>query len=221
MCEPHYEVQPLRGYVDGAATRAHVEVLIAAGMGWGELAEATGRTVHWLRKNTGRVQAATEARVLAVPVPVKMVPGGQVAAHGTVRRLRALVALGWPAAMLSERLGHSHGWVSRLCVTDQAYVYSRTAVAVDGVYRQLCMTPGPSQQVRRAAERKGWVPPLAWNDIDDAAEVPDRGAGTRVTVMQRYQEVVDLGVPGNRVAEVLGIKPESLTTMLTKHRRKR
>lgn len=93
-------------------------------------------------------------------------------ALGTRRRLRALVALGWPPAVLAERLGVPPTEVSRLCHRARR-VYSPTADRVSSLYGALCMLPGPSEATRLRARRAGWVPPLAWDgDLDDPAASP-------------------------------------------------
>lgn len=110
-----------------------------------------------------------------------------VPALGTVRRLRALQALGWTQRQLSEyvdvsaaRIGHlSQGHrTNKRTGEDQVttHVHIETAEAIGQLYRKLCMTlpPDPDSWVakrqRRHARNLGWAPPLAWDDIDDPSE---------------------------------------------------
>jgi hypothetical protein len=62
-------------------------------------------------------------------------------------------------------------------------VHRGTAGQVARVYDELAMTPGPSTRARDAAARRGWVPPLAWDDdeIDDPQARPARGPRRWVT----------------------------------------
>lgn len=120
-----------------------------------------------------RLQRATAARLLAVTmehVRHRDDLDGLVPSLSTVRRLEALQALGWPHAEIDGRLGrlvsanlmtHRYGMVAR-----------RTALAVESVYDELSTRRGPSEITRRRASRRGFAPPLAWDDIDDPAEQP-------------------------------------------------
>lgn len=92
-------------------------------------------------------------------------------AEGTRRRLRALIALGWPSDALAGRLGlETRQGVLLMGVSGRVSV--RNARRVDALYAELSMTPGPSRKSREVAARQGWPPPLAWDDIDDPDEVP-------------------------------------------------
>ena len=97
-----------------------------------------------------------------------------VDATGTVRRIRALQALGWRYADIDAAVGHAErGWAHNLTAQDRVHV--DTAEKVQAAFEQLAMTRGPSERVRRHAARMGWAPPLAWDDIDDPAEQPNIG----------------------------------------------
>jgi hypothetical protein len=85
---------------------------------------------------------------------------------GTVRRIRALQALGWSAEELSRRIGHSRAYLHMVINHTRGTVHRTTAEKVAAVYDELCMTPGPSPLTRTRARRNGWLPPLAYDDID-------------------------------------------------------
>ena len=99
---------------------------------------------------------------------------------GTIRRLQALAAIGWPGHEIAARLGCDRTRVAQVWRADPAGVALRTtAEAVARVYADLCMIPGPSAtHSRRRAVREGWAPPLAWDDIDDPAATANLGATT-------------------------------------------
>lgn len=93
-------------------------------------------------------------------------------ATGTVRRVRALYAIGWPAAHLAAELGIS---TSRLAnFARQRTVRAGTAERVRKLYDRLSCTAGPSERLVRMARAWGYVPPIGWDDdtIDDPAAEP-------------------------------------------------
>jgi hypothetical protein len=101
-------------------------------------------------------------------------------ATGTRRRIQALMALGWSTRELDKMLGRRPSYVYRV-LTGEGDVYLTTANMIADLYDRLCMTrPRPATTegaaiVRRnvnMAARRGYVPPLAWNNIDDPDEVP-------------------------------------------------
>lgn len=100
-----------------------------------------------------------------------------VSAVGTQRRIRALMAIGWTSRDIAARCGWTTTQAVTELLTDRKYVYSGTHDRIVAAYNGLSMTVGPSDKNRRDARRKGWAPPLAWDDdIDDPAAKP-RGVG--------------------------------------------
>lgn len=98
---------------------------------------------------------------------------------GTVRRLQALMRLGWPAREINARL-HALGIVDKraaenLLAQPGRWVTRSRHDAVAKVYRDLCTTPGPSSRSRTRAEKAGYPGPMDWDDIDrdEAPEKPD------------------------------------------------
>lgn len=96
---------------------------------------------------------------------------GLVDSLGTVRRLRALSAIGWSQSYLAARLGKATSAVHILVVGRHDRVQRRIADAVAALYDELSMTPGPSEYARTTARRNGWAAPLAWDE--DAIDQPD------------------------------------------------
>jgi len=100
---------------------------------------------------------------------------------GATRRIQALQRLGWSVERIAIEAG-----VHRDTILDgrqpRVFVARRVRVSIDGAYRRLHMVipTGETKQhragitrARNHAERMGWLPPLAWTDIDDALEHPD------------------------------------------------
>lgn len=90
---------------------------------------------------------------------------------GTRRRIEALQWMGYTLQHIADEAG----WKSEQAVfrlTTRDWLESRTADRISDVYERLCMTIGPSIRARSRACTKGYLPPLAWTNIDDPNERP-------------------------------------------------
>jgi Bacterial regulatory proteins, lacI family len=181
-------------WADAAPVRAHLRMLRVGGASYETIARAAGvspMTVHRVlcldpsgrSSAAGRVRAAAAARILAVTPAMVAAAAPRRDATGTRRRLRALIAIGHPAASLARWAGLSPLTVSGIVRGRTATVTPATHAAVRDLYRQLWdqMPPEhtPAQRraaevARRRAERHGWPPPMGLDDerIDDPAYRP-------------------------------------------------
>jgi len=157
--------------IDSAVVRDHLAVLAAQGMGYKRVAEVAG--VH--RSTVGRIIWGTGGRpappttrqdiaAKLLAVDADLAAGTNVPAVGTVRRLQALAALGWSLTGSAAALGMTPQNMASLL--RRPTVRRSTADAVAQLYELRSGTPGPSVRAREFAIRRGWPPPLAWNDID-------------------------------------------------------
>jgi transcriptional regulator with XRE-family HTH domain len=185
-----HEPAPL---VDAAPARDHLNSLRAAGYGTKALAAISGiHRTHLEDIRSGKratVWQSTLDDVLAITVdPDRLPDRADVDGVGTRRRLRALVAVGWSMALIAERLGCRPENVRQIInAPDERRVTAATRRAVCAVYDELWDVRPPSftavqrstvgASLNRAAKR-GWLPPLAWDDdtIDDPKAIPDTGA---------------------------------------------
>lgn len=182
------------GWVEAAAVRDHVLALSSVGIGRRRLAELAGvseSAIQALRTTkrglpVRRVTRAVGDAILAVPLFAEPARGVPTLARGTHRRLQALIARGWSEMQLSRELGLTSNnmptWFDRDRVSQDK------ADAVAALYERLwdqhppTATPAARGAVTRSlnfARRNGWVPPLAWDDIDndDAPAQPDDDGG--------------------------------------------
>lgn len=172
----------IRTLVDAGPSKEHVAKLRAAGVGRRTIAARSGVSQTVVDRLVGlntdracnRVRPETERRILAVRAD-GLADGSGIDATGTVRRLRALVALGWTETELARRIGWTVANLNLLIVARRPQVLVRTARLVEGLYDELSMTPGPSGRARNLAASRGWLPPLAWDDeqIDDPDHQPE------------------------------------------------
>lgn len=170
-------------YVDAEPARQHLRTLQAIGIGTPRVADLSGLSHATLtdilagRPRLGRgpcqkIRPATEARILAIPAdPEIAAPRAYIDATGTIRRLQALVAVGWSQVRLARALGINRPNFTRFMAQDKVRV--TTAQAVRDLYARLWDAPPPAgtgyeRNGRRIALRyaasRGWVPPAAWDD---------------------------------------------------------
>jgi hypothetical protein len=149
-----------------------------------------------------------------------------VPAAGTVRRMRALAAIGWAPAELAPNFG-SREQVLQIRAGRTAMVTVLTASRVAAVYDRLSGTPGSSVRARNAARRAGWAPPLAWDgvDIDDPTAVPDlgdQGKGRGPAPRAHLDDVAHFAMyrmPAEQIAARLGVATPTVQDLLRKQKR--
>lgn len=107
-----------------------------------------------------------------------------IPALGTQRRIQALMALGWTSTDIAAECGWAHrNYVMRILNGQKGkpttWVQRKTAEVFAAAYDQLSMQIPPHAprraRTRAIAARKGYAPPLAWDDIDDPNETPTWG----------------------------------------------
>lgn len=167
--------------VDAEPARKHLLALNAAGFSYKVIAEHLGRytaavtgIVYELSPNKQRkrrIRPEFEAAILAL-TPESMTPG-MLPAAGSVRRVRALNAIGWPTRVIADHMGTVPARIRS--VTGQQLVTRATAQGIADCYRELHrlnplehgIAPGTVLKLTRMAARKGWLDPLWWEDMGD------------------------------------------------------
>lgn len=116
--------------------------------------------------------------------------------HRVHRRIQALVALGWSMAEISRRAGYTRSHAA-LILRRQSPLQVDTFARIATIYDELSMTLPPettkaeridASRARRIARERGWLPPLAYTNIDDLSETPnltDRDTAPDPVVVQR------------------------------------
>lgn len=199
------------GMVDAAPISEHLRMLAEHGVGRRRIEALSGvsaSTVTQLRtvsRKTGepiaRVKKSTAEAILAVTLQRANERSSCVNARGTVRRLQALIARGWSQQRLSRELGLSSdnmgGWFQQDAVTRAKA--SMVATIYERFWDALPPTDTPAQRAAAArsmnrARREGWVPPMAWDDIDTDPEPPATTDSTEIDHV-----AVTLAVRGEQV----------------------
>ncbi|WP_217235418.1 hypothetical protein [Streptomyces sp. AC555_RSS877] len=169
-----------RRRTDATQTRHHIERLLAAGWTQAQIARAAGLAHHLIsdvRRGKQIISNNTAYAVLSVPIGTPPADTRDVNATGTMRRLRALVAIGWPIDQLAPQLGIFPTALGNITRGELANVRATTADTVALHYQHLIRRPGPSNRSRILARKKGWHGPAAWDDnIDDPNAQPEECA---------------------------------------------
>ena len=180
-------------YVDAEPSRARLAELSAAGVPLRTLARAARLSDTAVRAiltgSRQHVQSSSATRIaqLTVTGVYDGQDGGHVPRVGAVRRVQALMALGWRHEDLAAAgVSGTPGLLTR----PGQLVTLRRWRQVHEVYDRLSMLPGPSPQTRGWALARGYAPPLAWDEdvIDDPAATP-RGEARRGPGAEVFDEV--------------------------------
>lgn len=165
----------------------HINRLVALGWSFKALEYMAGEHITDVTLNnlaTGRhdtCERKTAAAALAIPytlAPNALVDDTAfIPLLGARRRVQALLRLGWNHATMRRHAGVDTSHIVR--GTYQSLT-ARKWRAIDNMYQQLCMTPGPSHITTNRARTAGFAPPLAWLAIDNPDAHPS-GMGHLIT----------------------------------------
>lgn len=205
-------------YVPMEPIREHVELLQAFGYGWKRIAELSGvgntamSQIIYGRKGSNsdprkgetlkRIGREKAAKILAVKPDLELLRGGAlIPSRGTVRRVQALVARGWSQSKIAARIGIDNTNMGTMLQRAQVTVATHRKVAA--LFDEIWDQDPPHAEHRdriaytrslRYAKKRRWLPPLAWDDIDNDTEppVPDEEVGVD-------EMAVDLAMAGELV----------------------
>ena len=214
--------------VDAEPIRAHVAQLQAQGMSFRAITQAAG----WASRNAlvtalsrSRVRPDTADRILAVQLSSDTRPTRYTDATGARRRLQALACIGWPSRALADALGQKdHSLVLRIQSGKATSIRQGTAHAVEDLYNSLWNQEGPSPRTRSAAQARGWLPPLAWDDddLDNPNASPDTGAvrtTKRTTLnLDDLHDLLHWGLTRDEAAARLGTTRDAVDKALSRER---
>lgn len=134
-----------------------------------------------------------------------------ISSRGTQRRIRALQALGWSISVIAEEGGWNSPQALQYVLKGSSSTHA-TFERVCEVYERLSMKLPPvtsgSIRARNRARRLGYAPPLAWDDID--RDVRPAKTNGRVTTLDEYRELLDMGVAEQAALEALGVTSDAI-----------
>ncbi len=149
--------------------------LATQGYSYADIGHAAGLNTSKVSKYRRRKQPtlvkAVADRILAADY-TRRLPSTLIPAEPSIRRVRALCAIGWRVRLVAEMAGLPESTVGSLASGQVKQTRYKVAAAIDSIYDEISGTPGDCQRSRIVAKRKGWLPPLAWDNIDDLTERP-------------------------------------------------
>jgi hypothetical protein len=211
-------MQPARVLIDAAPVRQHILDLLDAGLTLTCIAHLAGVAhttictfVHGRPSNKRGVQRQTTPETAAKILAVR-----PLTTTGTIRRIQALVAVGWPVRRIAARAGVSQRWAFELRPEEPILMSNAEKIVV--AYEQLRrLSPekngvhaGHAAKARARAKANRWPSPTYWDqraeDIDDKHFEPLYGVTRRELVAQDAGWLMRTqGLDKNAVAERLGV----------------
>lgn len=190
------------------AVRVHIMILQRFGYSHAQIARAAGieaRTIWrcmgghstWMR---GRVAAA----ILSVaPTIDDLDPGTLIPVTGAIRRMQALACLGWTHAAVAAEAGIPKA-TARTLHRNGRTITVAVHRAIADAYERMWNRPAPAGTPLERRDRTasinratagGWVPPLAWDDIDTDAAPPT----TEDVEIDVDEVAIELAIAGEQV----------------------
>lgn len=203
------------GYLPADRVRAHVTMLVdECAMPYASIAADAGLyenavlDIYHGQWDTVRIRVA-DALMRVTHTPNERQE--RVLGIGATRRLRALHRIGWPLTTLAEHGPLTSSQLQILTSRPRRTIPWSKWLAVAELYERFSGTPGPSNRARTHGTRKGWPPPLDWedHDIDDPRVVIVADPPKPLTQSQqravRVQALTARGRSATEIAAQLGI----------------
>lgn len=232
------------GLVDATPVREHILALSEYGIGYRRVAELAGvgvtgvRTLVWGRQDPGprfgeipkRVTREKAEKILTVEAKVENLGARQpVPALGAHRRIQALVTRGWSLSKIARRLDMNISNFWKVVRSDR--IGAGLHLRVAALYEELWDQTPPHDEWHDAAaytrtlnyaKRKGWLPPLAWDDIDTdpQPEIVKEGRATADEVLDDVAFLLDAGESPEQVAVIVGRKVGTLAKLAERNGRR-
>ena len=223
----HLESQGVALIIDAAPIRSHLRRLVDSGMSVSDIAARSGYSrsdiINVLRGQRTRIRRSSAERVARVK------PSGPeraiIDATGTLRRLQALIAIGWTQGQIAVACGRTtRGWTGEI-LRGSNRVHARVAKDIEAAYDAMWQGPkSPNVRSVIRAQRKSWPPPLAWDDgtgphgIDNPDATPVTGTPRKLrTATEKIEEIDALAgsASSDQIARRLGYSSaDSMATVL-------
>jgi hypothetical protein len=172
-----YELRRLSGipsHIPGPVVAAHLRLLIDSGhtiRGISREAAVSERAINYILNGQKKVTRPKALALLTVR-PLNEAP--RVDPTGTIRRIQALAAIGWPIVWTAEHTGFHPSYLFNIIAGRVHTIPRHVADRFTAIYREYSHQAGPSVFTRSVARRNNWHGPLSWDCIDDPNEQPEQ-----------------------------------------------
>ncbi|MFJ3812234.1 hypothetical protein ACIPWE_38465 [Streptomyces sp. NPDC090073] len=215
----------------------HLLLLRAAGLTDQAIRKHTGicpDVMYRILRREGVIHAVTEARITRVPVPAAtgaFANRAYIPGHGTVRRLRALVAAGWYQAEIARRLGKQKENLKQIIDRGESgqvaqYVANEVRALYAELHNQRPEDHGVparfADRARKLAADRGWAAPGYWDDddLDNPDFVPATEATPRyIELAENGLELEAQGYTRAQAAIRLGVSKDALQQAISRYRK--
>lgn len=223
-----YKLDRARGFTrrtNAAPVHRRLKQLLDTGWTCTEIARATGHAPNTIAALAETDHPTTTRNNVATSIlRLGNTPSRQLIVNGTgsMRRVRALVALGHSQHTIALATGLSDDVISLIARGQRPRVHATTARRITLAYRPMSRSRGTSDTARALAKDRGWHGPLAWDVIDDPAAQPETTLEERVHRTRALAEDgLELEVQGysrRHAAERLGVTVDTLQQAIKRHR---
>lgn len=168
----------------------------------------------------GTPRAYTARHIADAILSLPVAGAGITKALGTIRRLQALVTIGYPLFELAHRLRADEAELERIVLRRPTVVDVELADNVKALYATLHVIAGPNDDARKWGRRMHWASTFAWDDLaalDDPNAKPEGvppKIGGWAPIPADFPDVVaDYRARGHsdaEIAELLGLTRDAL-----------
>jgi hypothetical protein len=220
-------IQPARILVDAAPVRQHILDLQEAGLSISCIARQAG-LAHTTVGNFLRPRPSARRGLQRQTTPetaAKILAVRPVTTIGTMRRIQALIAIGWPARKIAA--GVSNRWLFDL--RPDTVIHATYAEKIITAYGELRhrkpekhgVHAGHARRSRERAKTNRWPTPRYWDqhadDIDDPHFEPLYRVTRREIVAQDAHWLMRSGLDKNAAAQRLGVDKSYIEHAFREH----
>lgn len=164
--------KPIR--IDATPVRQRLQQWTSQGYSLTQIGTAVGKNsgeIWRILNGQQTIAPRVAAQILNAPAPTGIPTLAKVDSTGTIRRGRALHAIGYPIYAIAARIPMGTDHLAHILDREPATVSLAVANGMRTLYQQLSGRPGGSPFAVHNARRRGWAPPAAWDD--DAIDAPE------------------------------------------------